>query len=158
MSTPISEFHRVEVISPTGLPQVGTVLSVPCSPHLTERRIYLYVEVKQTAGGAFTLLGNITIHRNGSPIGLFPASIGDFTALAPNQSIESMLNGGGSPVGDSIVLRLAQQFSVPSVTIQPLRVNGEIDEIRYNILSQYWPGASAVTGYRAYLGVLSTQY
>ena len=154
----ISEFHRQEIISPTNTPWVGTILSTPCNPNLTERRIYLYVEVKQSGGGAFSLLGNVSIHNNNTLIGTFPASIADFTLLTPTQSVESICNGGGSPVGDSIVLRLAQQFTVPSVTIQPLRVNGEIDEVRYNITSVYAPSASAVVGFRAYLGILSTRY
>lgn len=134
-------------------------ISVP--PQLQERRIYLYLEVKQSAAAEYQLDGKIYARYSAAPVAIFPAQIADFTTSAPpdtiNQSYASLLNAGGSPVGDSCVLRLAQPFnvSITSVVLQPLRFNGLIDEIVFSIDALR---GSNLQGWRAFLGCLSTKY
>lgn len=156
MSQPISEYLQDEIIRPSKIDS-GSVLRINPTTRLTDRRIYGYIEAKTTSTNFF-LAATITCHKAGSIIaGPFPMFIGDFTGLTNvNQSICSIINGGGSPVGDSAVVRLAQPFNiaVQSVTLQPLRINGVIDEIRLNIIS----ALGGISGYRAFLGCLSTQY
>lgn len=154
----ISEFQEAEAIFPSSAPS-GTILTVNVNSALQERRIYLYIEVKQGTSGAFVLGGEVTLHSGNALVARYPATIGDFSGLTPGQSISSLLNGGGSPVGDSVVVRLAQPFSIASVTLQPLRINGIVDQIRYNVTGIFpQSGAAVLTSLRAYLACLSTKY
>ena len=155
-TTPISDYQFKELILPNVLVS-GPVFDLAVPLWLPERRIYLYLEAALTAAAPFQLYTRIKTFLDGHPKGDFPAYIGDFTGQVVNQSVASMFNAGGSPVGDSLVLRLAQPFdvTVPSVVVQPLRINAAIDRLQLHIDAR---GGSTLAGFRAYLGVLSTQY
>ena len=157
--SPISVFHSDEIIKSgsTDFRKVACSINVPRG--LVERRIYLYVEVTQSTPGPFILGGVVRLLNESTPVAIFPAAIGDFTGLTINQSIASILSGGGSPVGDSLVVRLAQPFSVPAITLQPLRVNAECNRIEFGFESVYHDsGTFPITGWRAFLACLSTKY
>ncbi len=155
-NTPISQWEFKEIISPNLL-MSGAIFDLAVPVWLPERRIYLYLEANLSSALPFQLYARINTFLSGNPLGSFPAYIADFTGQALNQSVGSLFNAGGSPVGDSLVLRLANPFdtTVPSVVVQPLRINAGIDRIQLKIDNV--SGAS-LTGFRAYLGVLSTLY
>jgi hypothetical protein len=157
-NAPISNWERKEFLQPSTVPTAQReIINLNVPLNLAERRIFLYLEVNQSSSAAFFLGCDIRTKRGGTVNGIFPATISDFTSQTPNQSIESLFNAGGSPVGDSCVLRLAQPFdsTVPSVVIQPLRINAEIDEIVLDVNSV---SGLTLTGWRAFLGCLSTKY
>jgi hypothetical protein len=156
-ASPISQFTEKELISAAALFSVGPVFKLAVPAWLPERRIYLYLEAKLSAAAAYNIFFRIRVYYAGRPVGDFPARICDFTGQTPPQSVASIFNAGGSPVGDSLVLRLAQPFdaTVTAVVIQPLRINAQIDEIELCVDGQ---GGATLTGARAYLGVLSTLY
>lgn len=155
-NAPISEWEFKEIISPTSLFS-GPIMDLAVPAWLPERRIFLYLEANLVSSAPFQLYARIRTFQSGVPKGDFPAYIGDFTGQVQNQSVASLFNAGGSPVGDSLVLRLANPFdtTVPSVVVQPLRINANIDRIQLTIDSR---GGSTLQGFRAYLGVLSTLY
>jgi len=152
----ISEFAEREFIglTETSLPKAALRLIAPLS--LPERRIYVYVEIYQAVAAAYELRCEVQCMRRGQPIGTFPCCIAGNAGTNANKSVASLFNAGGSPVGDSIVLRLASPFDAnfPYVTIQPFRINAEIDEVRFVPLSK----SGTVEGIRTYLAVVSTKY
>jgi hypothetical protein len=160
MNSPISDFQFREKISAVA---VTTPISDPDSVRLAvprwlpERRIYLYVEVGQSAAAGFRLDASVIGLNQGRPIIALPANIADFTALTANQSVATAFNAGGSPVGDSLVIRLANPFvaGVNSAVIQPVRINAEVDEITFSLRSL---SGTNITGWRAYLACLSTKF
>lgn len=156
--SPISDFQFTEKISLSGLPgQNETIarLSVPLA--LTERRIYLYLEVVLSSAAIYSFGCLIKAMRNQRAVGLFPATIADYTTGNAQQSVFSLVNSGGSPVGDSLVVRLAQPFDItfPIAVVQPLRINADIDEI---ILEHIGHSGTTLAGYRAFMATLSTRF
>ena len=162
MNSPISDFQFKEKISAVAV-AAGTILtdldalnlSVPIK--LPERRIYLYIEVAQSVAGAFRFDANVVGFAGGVPVASMPANMADFTGSSPNQSVATIFNAGGSPVGDSLVIRLAQPFvaAITSAVIQPVRINAEVDRL---ILSVRGLSGANITGWRAYLACLSTKF
>lgn len=151
-------FNESELILPAEVPRVlhdRCRITVPL--RLQERRIYLYMEVKQSAAAQFLAWADVVAYKGGSPVGNFPAKLADFTGVTPGRSVSTLFNAGGSPVGDSLVLRLAQPFdpNVTSVVVQPLRVNGQFDQLAFSLNGL---SGTNLTGFRAYLACLSTQY
>lgn len=154
-----SEWKDTEVIQQTNPVWGPSVLKLPVPISKTERRIYLYAEV--IAGSywwlTLTLEGRTSSGETKFSIPSSLASIG--TATAPwggmNKSVPSLLNGGGAPVGDSLVLQLANPWAVDTVSAvcQPLRMNAEVDEL---VLIAAPELGSVITGFRAYLGCLSS--
>lgn len=160
MNAPISDFQFREKVSvaavTTPISDTDSIrLAVP--RWLPERRIYLYVEVGQSAAAGFRFDATVVGFNQGKPIIALPANIADFTGLTVNQSVATAFNAGGSPVGDSLVIRLANPFvaGVNSAVIQPVRVNAEIDEMILNVRSL---SGTNITGWRAYLACLSTKF
>jgi hypothetical protein len=159
-SSSVSDFDFAEKLVPSGVPQTGVHLVLPkVTQQLTERRIYLYLEVLQSSAASYQLLAEVLCLRNGNPVGKFPCQIADYSGLSstPHQSAFTLFNAGGSPVGDSLTLQLAQPFvaTIPAVVIQPLRINAEIDSIQFRINSLVH---TTVTGWRCFLACLSTKY
>jgi len=159
MNTPISETQKKELLEPTTPPIVRRdVIKLSVARSLQERRIYLYLEVLLSAGSAYLLECNVVLKRQGNIIGRIPATIADFTNQTPNQSVESYFNSGGSPVGDSMSIRLAQPFtSTKSVVVQPIRVNAEVDEVTLDVVNVIAFGNTVFTGWRAFLACLSAK-
>jgi len=154
----ISDFTEAEIISSTELKGKRDALKINVPRQLTERRIYTYLEVLQSSADEFRFVGKVIPKLEGKPIGNgLPANLADFTGATPGQSVASLFNAGGSPVGDSLVLRLAQPFVVGanSVTLQPFRINAEIDEIVFDLESLR---GSNLTKWRVYLACVSTKY
>ena len=152
---PISHFTFEEVIKATTVPTPGTELSIHVPLSMIERRIYLYLEVALATSAAYHFGGTVRTYADNSLVGAFPASIADFTGLSPNQSIASLFNAGGSPVGDSLVIRLAQPFSTTTqAVIQPVRLNAEIDKVSFQVTSVF---GTSLAGWRAYLACLSAK-
>jgi hypothetical protein len=157
-NSPISDFQKKEIISPASIPtKNGKLLEVDVPLSLPERRIYIYLETSPSSATACLIDAVVRAYRNGRPVGVFPCMVADFTAQSPNESSTNLFNSGGSPVGDSLVLKLAQPFdaAVVSVVIQPLRINAEVDKVALELSSVR---GATVTGLRAFLGVLSTKY
>lgn len=159
---PLSDFSFDEKIKPTEVPYTArNVLRISTPAGLTERRIYCYVEVKgPTASDQYVFGAEIVAFNHGVVVGRFPVVIGNIITSTTNQSILSLFNAGGSPVGDSLVVRLANPFDTTSsgiqvAVIQPLRVNAEVDEITFSILQA---GGTNLAGWRALLACLSTKY
>ena len=154
---PISDWQFREVVSPSAVPVDEEALSLVVPVFLPDRRIYLYNEVILSSAVDYVLYSQVNLFRLGRLVGRFPAHIGDVDTTATiTQSLASLFNAGGSPVGDSLSLRLAAPFAGGNITVvvQPLRVSADIDKVTWSLLA----ASSAVTGYRAYLGVLSTRY
>ena len=160
-SSPISDFQFAEKISLDAvvnpISDKGAIkLQVP--RWLPERRIYLYVEVGQSLAAGFRMDAVVVGLNAGRPIVELPANIADFTApVVATQSIATAFNAGGSPVGDSLVIRLATPFvaGVNSAVIQPVRINAEIDELHFSLRGL---AGSNITGWRAYLACISTKF
>lgn len=156
---PVSVFEETEYIDIANPPFVNQQptgsLSVPI--WLPERRIYFYLEAQLSVAGAFSLFMGLKLLHQGQLVGILPCKLADFTALTPNQSVSRLFNSGGSPVGDSAVLTLAQPFTstITTVTVQPLRVNATIDKIVPQVMGV---SKGVMTGWRYWLGVLSTAY
>ena len=142
-----------ERIRPGELPPLGgAAVVIHVSPQLLEKRIYLFLDCTLSAT-AFFLGGEIICYdTQGAPISILPVQIADFTGASPTASAFSLINSGGSPVGDSCVLRLAQPFDStnPIAVMQPLRVPGSISRIEFRFTS-----FAGVTGWRVFLGCLS---
>ena len=160
MNAPITDFQFKEkiinVAVAAAISDLDAVrLAVP--RWLPERRIYLYVEVAQSAAAGFRLDANVIGLNQGRPIISLPSNIADFTGLTANQSVATAFNAGGSPVGDSLVVRLANPFvaGVNSAVIQPVRINAEIDELTFSLGSL---SGTNITGWRCYLACLSTKF
>lgn len=161
--SPISDFTSDEIVRPSEVPsgQTGIKLDIAVPIDLTERRIFSYVEVKQSPSNAsYIFASEIEAWYNASRVGRFPCNIGDVVLLTTNQSIGSLFNAGGSPVGDSYALRLNNPFDTTSTGIQnavlqPLRINAKITRLTFRINAAQ--GANLV-GWRAFLGCLSTRY
>lgn len=157
----VSDFIFREVVRPSEVPRrMSGVLEMDVPFHLTERRVFAYVEVKQSAAASYIFSAEIDCKFNGAVVGRLPLVIGDITALTTNQSLPCLFNAGGSPVGDTLVLRLNNPFDttatgIQSAVLQPLRFNAEINKLVFNINGA--EGANLV-GWRAYLACLSTRY
>lgn len=154
----ISHWTADEVIAAGVVPTLqndALRLAVPLG--LPERRIYLYLEVAQSVAAQFDLMAEVEAFNGGRPVARWPAHLADFTGVTRYKSVASLFNAGGSPVGDSCVLRLAAPFvaTITSAVLQPLRVNGEFDEIKFSIRGL---SGTNLTGWRAFLGCLSTRY
>ena len=156
LSAPESFFIDKEKLSVNSL-ALGDV-EIPVPIYLPERRIFLYQEVQQSGTASFAMNGVIETFLGGQPKGKYPARLADISAdSSANQSIPTLFNGGGSPVGDSLVVELCQPFTVDTqaVTLQPLRINAQIDLIRFRLVSI---AGSSLLGWRVYLAALCTKY
>jgi len=159
----ISHYADDEKILPSSKPNIGPLFRINTARQLPERRIYSYLEVKGPNGTTdqWALFAEIKAKLNGVPAGAFPVCIGNIqtTTTGQNKSLPSLFNAGGSAVGDSLAIRIANPFDTTNgpfvAVIQPLRINAEIDELEFNVLS-FW--GSTIVGYRAYLACLSTRY
>lgn len=150
----LSLIKRSEVISTTAV-KVGEYAAVSVDTNLTERRIYLFVDTIST--GDFILLASVLAKDNqGNVIADFDASLYNNPngTLPLQRSVGSLFSAGGSAVGDSYVLDLAQPFSsaLPQVVLQPLRVNLSIATLSFRIDGV----VGLISGFRAWLGCLST--
>lgn len=158
-NVPISAWTFEEEIKANEVPSKGfqaKELHVPL--FLPERRIYCYLEAAVSASpGAFVLLGELLLLNRGSLVGSLPVNLADFTGGNPSQSVARLFNSGGSPVGDSVVVTLAQPFNaaVTNVTVQPLRINAQIDHIIFRVSGVV---AGVMTGWRVWYGCLSTAF
>ena len=149
-----------ENISASSIPSGKTPAICTVTPQamLTDRRIYLYMEVKQSASADYYFQGELVFTNGGKPVGSLPMGIGSLTTLTSvNRSLPSMANGGGNTVGDSLILTLANPFvtaptPIIQAVLQPMRLQAEIDRIQFNLLSRQ--GAND-TGFRVFLGCLS---
>ena len=158
----ISQFADLEIIkaSQYPTPQPG-VLSLGVAEQLTERRVYAYMEVKGPNGTTdqWIVGAEIKCYNNGVADAVFPLAFGNINSSTLNKSLPSLFNAGGSAVGDSLAIRIANPFDTTNgpfiAVIQPFRFNGKVDRIDLNILSA--SGAS-ITGFRAYLACVSTEY
>jgi hypothetical protein len=141
-----------EAISPTQVVIKPGVVRIPVERNAPYRRIYLFVDTKST--GDFVFYGAVRCLLNGQTVMELPAGLCALTTLVPNQSIVNCFSAGGSAVGDSIVLQLAQPFTagIPNVVLQPLRMTLDIDAIEFDILS----AAGLLSGFRVWLGCIST--
>jgi hypothetical protein len=137
------------------------IFEIALPEQLPERRIYCYFEVKGPNGTTdqWIVTAEIVAFANGQPVGVFPMAFGKIDTSTLNASLPSLLNAGGSVVGDSLVLRIGNPFDTTNgpftATLQPLRLNAEIDKLALSILS--FSGA-AITGWRSYLACLSTKF
>lgn len=153
----ISDFSAKQIVTAV-VQKNQNLLSVKVPLQLTERRIYLYTEVLQSASAAFRMKASVIPRVSGIPMGRgLPADLGDLTAATEGDDFSSLFNGGGSPVGDSLVLRFIVPFvaGVNSVVLQPFRFNAAIDELIFSI--DEFTGTN-ITNFRAYLAVISTKY
>lgn len=151
-----------ELVKPSEVPRsMQRALACEVQRELTERRIYGYLEVKQSPSAASYILAcEVVGNLKGRPQCKFPMVIADVAALTTNQSLPCFLNAGGSPVGDCQVVRLANPFDtsitgIQVVTLQPFRANLDIDELVLNLVGA---NGTNVIGWRALLGVVSTKY
>ena len=150
-----------EIVRPSEVPRRAPgVMKLAVPFHLTERRIYAYLEVKQSSAAAYILSAEIDCTINGVLVGRLPFVIGDIASLTTNQSLPCLFNAGGSPVGDSMTLRLNNPFDtsatgIQSAALQPFRFNAEINGLSFNINGA--EGAN-LTGWRAYIACVSTRY
>ena len=127
MATPLTDFMDGEVILPSSTAALPDAIKLSVPSQMSERRIYLYVEVKMSTTNWFNLDGEIVCKSNGSPVVKLPARIADMNTGAPpsfNKSVASLLNAGGSVVGDSLTVQLANRFSASSsvAIIQPIQI------------------------------------
>jgi hypothetical protein len=158
---PISEFTSDELVRPSEIPTSGKALEIDVPFSLTERRVYTYIEVKQSPSAATYIIAfEILATFDGHIVGKFPLIIGDIASLTTNKSLPSLFNAGGSPVGDSLVIRLNNPFDTSSTGIQaavlqPLRFNGECNKLTLRLLAA---NGANVIGWRAYFACLSTRF
>lgn len=152
---PVTDFTQDEVLTPTQIPTRGAVCKQTLPIWLPERRLYLFVDLKQPTPGDFDFDGTVVLLRSGKPIAELPARVASMSGT-PQKSRATIFNAGGSPVGDSLVLSLAQPFdaAIKSVVLQPTRINCEADAM-YLRVNRFDP--TNITGFRAYLACLSTR-
>lgn len=154
----VTDFVSTETILPASM--TGELVKVQVPIGLSERKIFLYFEIRLAAPGAFVCKGEVLLNLRRRIVGRLPAQLADLTgapAGTPAQSYFTLLVAGGTPVGDSLSLVLAQPFvvGVTQVTVQPLRINAEVDEVVFGVRAL--TGAT-VNGIRAFLGVQSSKY
>ncbi len=154
----VSIWQPKERVESALVPQPGVALDLNVFYPLLERRIYLYLEVASTSPAAgYILEAKIIASKNGTPVATYPASIADFTGLSVVPGVGSLFNAGGSPVGDCYTHRLGTltNSTVTSAVLQPLRVNMDIDHLQLKFDGFF---GTTITGWRAFLGCLSTKY
>lgn len=158
----VTNFARDQRVKAAEVPsaQRNTII-IDVAEQLNERRIYAYMEVKGPNGTTdqWILTAEIALYRNGQVVGVLPLAFGKIDTSTVNADLPSLFNAGGSVVGDSLVIRLSNPFDTTNgpftATLQPFRLNAEIDKIALSILS--FSGASVV-GWRAYLACVSTKF
>lgn len=145
-----------ESIQPAGTDLARAAVKIPVDVALTERRIYAYIEIAQAAPSAYEMQNSIELIRNRTVVAALPFCISGNAGTNANRSILCLINAGGSPVGDSMVLRLASPFDVnfPTVVLQPFRANAEIDTIQLKLGRV----SGLFTGIRTFLACASTKY
>lgn len=157
-----SDFQDEEVIQTAVWPpdKKLKILSLHLPTQLTDRRIYVYLEVNQAghAASTFYIAAEIVLYNNGEIQAKYPVEIGinAFPTSSPlfNKTLRCVANAGGSPVGDCLTLVLNKPFTTltQNAVIQPIRVNGQCDSAVLNFID--WAGVNN-TGYRVYMGILS---
>lgn len=160
----LSHFAEGEIIRPTQLPvaEKNVIRLAGLPRNLQNRNIYLYLEGKFTGASAQYILGcEVDLRLMGNTRARFPCIIGAINSLATNRSLACLINGGGSAVGNSMVLKLASPFvpTLPDVqvndaTLQPFQITCDIDEAVLH-LDTGSQGTSTLIGWRAYLAVVS---
>lgn len=152
----VCDVQKNENIQPAATNLSASNLIIPVSLALTERRIFAYVEIAQAAPSAYELYGTVELVNSSRSVGVFPLEFSGNAGTNPNKSLCCAFNAGGSPVGDSWVLRLASAFDVnfPSIVLQPLRLTGEIDRIKLTVNRVI----GAYTGIRTFIACISTKY
>lgn len=152
-----SKLEFAEIISPLAVALNPNAAKLSVTQNLTERRIYLYIEVIQAVADAtFSMKNSVICKLNGKPVATLPADIGILSPTSENKSLVSMFAAGGSPVGDSLIVQLAAPFSATTINavIQPYRINVECDEIVFAFENK----SGDITGYRAFLAAQSTRF
>lgn len=156
MQAAASDFQWKEKLSANAI-GVGAIFDVQVPKFLTARRIYHLMQANVSGAGAYRVYAAMVLMNGGVPKGEFPIEFGDFTGSQPNQSLICCLGSGGSPIGDSLQLQLAQPFNATTqVLMQPLRLTAEIDRIRFVIKAVSGVDTGVLLGFRAWLGCIST--
>src|SRR5574341_572290 len=131
----LSHFTQGEIIRPALLPLAEkNVITLDIPIQLVNRNIYLYLEAKFTTASYYIVACEVEALLYGTPRGRFPCVIADVSTGAPtlNRSLPSVLNGGGSAVGNSLALKIVQPFTVNTeeAVLQPFQITAEIDQLR----------------------------
>ncbi|HUD75540.1 MAG TPA: hypothetical protein VMQ76_10740 [Terracidiphilus sp.] len=158
---PSTEFTAAEFYSPTSAATASQAIQLRVNVSLTERRIYCYLSVKLSSAAWYRVEASVQAFRLGRlvadlPCVLVPAIAG----LTDGSSSFSLFANGGTAVGDTLTMFVANPFDNSAVggsydktvALQPMRINGEIDELRLKISRIQGAG---VTGIRAALACLS---
>lgn len=151
-------FTYAEKVEASTVPKKqANYLLLPVPRGLEERRIYLFLDINLSSAADYFLETEIALLADGVVTGTLPACIASVGSLTLNQSKASLINGGGTAVGDSLALNLISPFtaSITQVILQPLRINADIEYIQLNVLNVI---ATTATGMRAYLACQSTKY
>jgi len=137
------------------------LIKLPVNRNLTRRKIYGWIWADTTNSADFWAKGEIRFYSLASQIGSLPLQIGSGSGLNAGlkSSLPTVCTTGGAAFADCIGLYVANPVnSQPSaVTLQPLYINGEIDEIRFSLTDVRNISTTAGQGVRAWLGVISSQ-
>lgn len=153
-----SEWKKDERLKPSTKPSQGNILDLRISASLTDRRIYLFFDTKTTGAGVVVIESHVEYSLGDEIRGIIPCTIADFNGNNFNQSYASLLNSGGTPVGDSLVLVVGQQLDagVAEPVIQPLRINGQFDKLSF-IIDTVRDDSNVLSGYHIYLACFSSK-
>lgn len=158
MNSKNSDWARGEKVFPTDISTQRNCIRLAVPRQLTERRIYLYLEVLLSNTGYYRLDAEVLGMKDGTPVARFPATIADHTNNQPNESTATAFNAGGSPAENSLGVTFSNPFTnnTKSAVIQPLKISAEIDELVFDM--QGLTGqAPYVRGWRAYFACLSLE-
>ena len=149
----ISDFQSAEL-------QIGSfpgnnLISVSVPRNLAKRKIYHWIWALPTSGTNYLLKGSLVFFNQGAKVGTMPLSVGvcPIANGAYQQTQVTVCNVLGASMADSIGIYPANPSGgqPSSLVLQPLYLEGEIDEVRTSISVQ-----TNVSVYRLWIGVISS--
>lgn len=142
-----------------GKPSTGEALLIKgIGENMTERRLYAFLDTKTSAAGVVIIEATIQGRRDGQVVFEVPCGIADYNGVDYTDAEDSLVNAGGTPVGDSLVIVVPKQLDTlqAQVVMQPFRLNAQINELALMIKTVTDLG-DKLTGYYFFIGIFSAQ-
>jgi hypothetical protein len=154
----ISHFVEADFVN-TSSPRAGAdLLKINVPIELTRRLIYFHAETRTSVQPPVNhyVRGYISLKRSGREVGQLPASVARDIPDTDGTG-ELLVDSTARIVGqgpNALSVQLPRSFENDRLTIGPFEIDGDFDEITYNI-SQVKARSGTVSGVRVYMACLS---
>lgn len=154
---PQTHVAKNEIIFTTRGPKAGDQVEINPMGGLPERRIYLWFDVQTSAANMFKVELEVQLFKEGNLVGVLPADVGNNFAFPQPKTLASLVNAGGTPVGDCMLLQLAVKLNagINQAVCQPFRINADINRLRL-VVNKVEDPTGVLTQFHAFLGCVST--